>query len=125
MKYSVEYIPDRKIVNVIFNGRLNFKLTEQYSKEAVKIAHQNNCVKFLFNHCESIPNGTAMNLHLTGDELQQFGFKNSDRIAIIIEKLGKNKDLLKSENSNSNWCIFKYFSKENINEAYEWLGQDH
>lgn len=125
MKYSVEYIPDRKIVNVIFNDRLNFKLTEQYSKEAVKIAHQNNCVKFLFNHCKSIPNGTAMNLHLTGDELQQFGFKNSDRIAIIIEKLGKNKDLLKSENSNSNWCIFKYFSKENINEAYEWLGQDH
>ncbi len=124
MKYSVDYIPDKKVVSVNINGRLNYKFAEQYSKEAVKLAHVNDCEKFLFNHSDTILNGDEINLHATGDELQQFGFKNTDRIAIIIGKVGKKKDLFKFENLNSSWCIFKYFDENKIQDAFDWLQND-
>ena len=95
MKYSVEYLPDKEIVSVKINGRLNYKFAEQYSKEAVRLANINDCDKFLFNHTETILNGDGMNLHATGDELQQFGFKNNDRVAIIYGKDSMKKTFVK------------------------------
>ena len=62
-----------------------------------------------------------MNLHATGDELQQFGFKDKDRVAIIYGKDSMKRHLLKSENLNGNWCTFKYFIKNNIQNAFDWL----
>ena len=122
MKYSVEYLNDQKVVSIKINGRLNFKSAEQYSKEAVKLAHLNDCNKFLFNHTETLFNGDGMNLHATGDELQQFGFKSDDHVAIIFVKNNQRSDLLKSESINGDWCKFKYFEGTNLEKAFEWLG---
>ncbi len=34
MEYTVEYLEDKKIVQVKVKGRVNYQLAEQYSREA-------------------------------------------------------------------------------------------
>lgn len=121
MKYTVDYLSDNKIVSVKMKGRLNFQIAEQYSREAVKLARQNDCTKFLFDHSETKMQGGVNNIHASGEELQQFGFKSSDRIAIVIANLGNDSNLLESVNLNSRWSALKYFYEDNIQEAFNWL----
>ena len=50
MKYSVEYLPDKKIVDIKTKGRINFHIAETYSKEAIRLAREKGCTKFLIEH---------------------------------------------------------------------------
>jgi len=120
MKYTVEYLTDKNVVDIKMRGRLNYQIAEQYSKEALKLAHQNDCTKFLFDHKDTTMRGVT-NIHASGDELQQFGFKNTDRIAIVIENRKSDPQFVESENRNNSWSLFKYFSPNNIDEAMDWL----
>ena len=117
MKYTIEYLTDKKIVALKMKGRLNFQSAEQYSKEAIKLAHQHYCTKFLFDHKETITPKGKFIIHATGDELQQFGFKNTDRIAIVIG----NRKIVEPENRNASWSDYKYFSIEDMQKAIDWL----
>lgn len=121
MTYSADYLPDKKIVSVKMKGRLNFQVAEQYSREAVKLAHQYDCTKFLFDHTETTIQGRIYKLHMDGEELQQFGFKNTDRIAIVMPNLGFDSNSPESINQNNRWCVLKYFCEDNIQEAFNWL----
>ena len=121
MKYTVDYLTDEKIVSIKMIGRLNYQTAEQFSKEAVKLAHKHYCTKYLLNHKETVMPKGSTNLHATGDELQQFGLKNTDKIAIIIESLNGNRKKLEPENRNSSWSDFKYFSAKNLQKAVDWL----
>jgi hypothetical protein len=121
MKYTVDYLPDEKIVIVKMKGRLNFQVAEQYSKEAVKLAHQNDCTKFIFDHTKTTQQGGINKIHTDGEEMQQFGFKNPDRIAIVIANFNYDSNLFKYESQNSRWSTLKYFSADNIQEAFNWL----
>ncbi|MCX6175540.1 MAG: hypothetical protein NTZ27_12375 [Ignavibacteriales bacterium] len=121
MGYTTDYLPDKKIVSVKMKGRLNFQIVEQYSKEAVKLAHQHDCTKFLLDHTETTIQGGINKLHTDGEELQQFGFKNTDRIAIVIANLGFDSKSPESINQNNRWSILKYFCADNILEAFNWL----
>lgn len=121
MKYKIDYISEKNIIEIKISGRLNFKIAEQYSKEAVKLALLNDCSKFLFDHTETkIKPGTS-NFHSTGDELQQFGFKETDKIAIVKVVTKQKLNLNDSENKNSSWSNFRNFHSNNIDEAYKWL----
>ena len=121
MGYTVDYLPDKKIVSVKMKGRLNFQIAEKYSREAVKLAHQHDCTKFLFDHAETTIQGGINKLHMDGEELQQFGFKNTDRIAIVIANLGFDSNSPESLNQNNRWSILKYFCADNIPGAFNWL----
>jgi hypothetical protein len=121
MKYTVDYLPDKKIVIVKMKGRLNFQVAEQYSKEAVKLAHQNDCTKFIFDHTKTTLQEGVNKIHMDGEELQQFGFKNADRIAIIVANPIYDSNLLEHVNQNSRWSTLKYFCADNIQEAFNWL----
>ncbi|OGU55345.1 MAG: hypothetical protein A2V66_03990 [Ignavibacteria bacterium RBG_13_36_8] len=123
MEYTVDYLMDKKIVSVKMKGRLNFQVAEQYSREAVKLARQNDCTKFLIDHTETTMQGGVNKIHSTGEEMQQFGFKNTDRIAIVIANLGNDSNLLEPVNQNSQCCVLKYFCADNTQEALNWLSR--
>ncbi len=121
MKYSVDYLQDKNIVIIKMKERLNFQIAEQYSKEAIKVAHQNDCTKFLFDHTKTTLRDGINKIHMDGEELQQFGFKNTDRIAVVVANLNYDSNLSVPESQNSRWSTLKYFSADNIQEALNWL----
>jgi len=121
MNYTVNYIPDKNIVSVKNKGRLNFQIAEKYSTEAVKEARQNDCSRFLFDHSETILKEGVNQIHANGDELQQFGFKDTDRIAIITADQGDDSNLIENVNQNTKWSQLKYFYSDQYDEAINWL----
>jgi hypothetical protein len=121
MKYTVDYLPDKNIVGIKLKGRLNYQIVEEYSKEAIKLARKNNCNKFIIDHRETSAKGSTLNIHTNEDELQQFGFKDTDRIAILIKENKKNSSLQEDIIKNNSWCIIKYFYNKNSSDAIAWL----
>lgn len=112
MEYSIHYRGDNKIVEIKSAGRTSFKSAEQYSKDAIKVAHENSCSRFLIDHTNTDP---SVNIHSTGEELQQFGFQITDRIAIVIKQSHSSVTV----NHNSRWSVSKYF--DNVQDAVSWL----
>lgn len=125
MKYTVEYSPENEVVTLNIHGRLNFQIVEQYSKEAVKLARINDSKKFLLNLKEITLRKEMINLHTTGDELQQFGYKNTDRVAILIGNRASVRNFQDHGNINSSWSTIKYFFSDHIVDAYEWLKENN
>lgn len=122
MEYTVEYLEDEKIVQVKVKGRVNFQIAEQYSMEARKLAHEYNCKKYLINHSKTSLEANIYKIHTDGDALEKFGFKHSDKIAIVISR--DRDDLRFSETTDANvkWSNFKYF--DSAKEAVRWLTED-
>ena len=75
MEYKVDYLEDKKIVQVKVKGRVNYQIVQQYSIEAVKLARENNCRKFLINHSKTLLEDGIYKIHTDGDALEKFGFK--------------------------------------------------
>jgi len=46
MTYTINYLEDKKIVQVNIQGKVNFRIAQQYSLEAKKLAHEYNCKNF-------------------------------------------------------------------------------
>ena len=115
MEYSIRYLDDNKIVEIKSAGRTSFKTAEQYSKDAIKVAHEHSCGRFLIDHADTDP---SVNIHSTGEELQQFGFQITDRLAIVI----KHGHSSVTVSHNSRWSESKYF--DNVHEAVSWLVAD-
>lgn len=121
MKYSLNHLEDKNIVEVKMRDRINFKAAELFSKEALKLAKDTDCSKFLIDHTDTIANGNSINFHATGDDLQQFGFTSGDKIAFLINDPKSNSTLKVAEEGNENWSTFKYFNNNEIEEAIDWL----
>ena len=119
MEYTVEYLEDEKIVQVKVKGRVNFQIAEQYSMEARKLAHEYNCKKYLINHSKTSLEANIYKIHTDGDALEKFGFKHTDKVAIVISR--DRDDLRFSETTDANvkWSNFKYFSS--VKDAVQWL----
>jgi len=122
MSYKINYITGKKIVKINIQGRLNFGIVQQYSLEAIKLAHEYNCKKYLINHTKSLLEGGIYKLHADGDALEQFGFKSNDKIAIVISSSQNDDHFLKTAKSNVKWSNFRYFST--VEKASQWLLED-
>ena len=122
MSYIINYLKDKKIVQVKIQGRLNFRMAQQYSKEAIKIAREYNCKKFLINHTKTLPETGIYKIHTDGDALEQFGFKSSDKIAIVILSDENDSHFFEKTDSNVKWSNFKYFKTKE--KAVHWLLED-
>ncbi|MBL1211757.1 MAG: hypothetical protein HND52_00245 [Ignavibacteriae bacterium] len=125
MEYTIDHLSDKNIVSIKIKGRLNFQLADQYSKEALKLARKNNCNKFLIDHTETDLEGTSSKLHTNGDVLQQFGFKNTDSIAIVVAKKVDVSNFPVSEHGNAKLSSSKYFGNTKIEDAVNWLLTDN
>lgn len=121
MEYTVDFLPDKNIVHIRVKGRLNFQLAQRYSKEAIKIARLNKCRCFILDHTETLLKDDVNKLHSSGEELQQFGFKNTDKIAIIVPQKSKNSIHYEALNENSRMSILKYFFSGDFSTANKWL----
>ncbi len=122
MTYTINYLEDKKIVEVNIQGRVNFKIAQQYSIEAKKLAHEYNCKKFLINHAETLMEAGIFKIHTDGDALEQFGFKSSDKIAIVISSDKNDSHFFETTDSNVKWSNFKYFNA--VEKAVSWLEVD-
>jgi hypothetical protein len=121
MGYTLDYLPDKDIISVKIKGRLNFQVAEKYSKAASKLAHKNECTKILIDHTETTLEQGIYKIHTSGDELQQFGFNNTDFIAIVVANEAIDCNLQDSVSKNSHWSVIKYFYADQLKEAYDWL----
>jgi hypothetical protein len=114
MEYTIEYLEDKKIVQVKVKGRVNFQIAQQYSMEARKLAHEYNCKKYLINHSKTSLEANIYKIHTDGDALEKFGFKKTEKVAIVISR--DRDDLRFSEATDAN---VKYFG--DVKEAVSWL----
>ena len=122
MEYTLEYLENIKTVQVVVSGRVNFKLAQQYSLQAIKLARENNCKKYLINHLKTLSEEGVYKLHTDGDALEKFGFKSGDKLAVVISR-GKNNHYFGDEtDTNAKWCTFKYFDSVAI--AVLWLTEE-
>ena len=119
MEYTVSYNPGKKIVNIKNEGRLNFQKASQYSVEATKLAHLNNCNKYLIDHTDTRLEHGLYKLHTDGAALENFGFKSTDRVAIILLSADEEHSLNNKSVNAARWCSVKYFNV--IKDAEKWL----
>jgi hypothetical protein len=119
MEYTLEYLEDKEIVQVKVKGRVNFQIAQQYSKEAIKLAHEHNCKKYLINHSKTSLEANIYKIHTDGDSLENFGFKNTDKIAIVISRARDDLRFSEATDANVKWSNFKYFG--DVKEAVHWL----
>ena len=119
MEYTVEYLEDEKIVQVKVKGRVNFQIAEQYSMEARKLAHEYNCKKYLINHSKTSLEANIYKRHTDGDALEKFGFKHTDKVAIVISRDRDDLRFSEATDANVKWSNFKYFGDSK--EAVRWL----
>ena len=121
MEYTVSFNPSKKIVNIKNEGRLNFQKASQYSIEATKLAHENNCNRYLIDHRDTILERGLYKLHTDGAALENFGFKSTDRVAIIISSESEGHSLNDKAINAAKWCNVKYFNV--LKEAEKWLAK--
>lgn len=121
MNYTIDYIKGKKILYVKVKGKINYRISKQYSTEALKMARKNYCRNFLFDHSGTTVEGGINKFYIAAEELQQFGFNNSDRIAVIVANIDEDSQPIKQEKQNSRLSVLKYFPGNKIQEAYDWL----
>jgi len=51
---------------------------------------------------------------MIGEELQQFGFKNTDKIAIVVANLIYDDNSQEHVNQNSRWSELKIFREDEL-----------
>jgi hypothetical protein len=119
MEYTIEYLEDKKIVQVKIKGRVNYQLAQQYSMEARKLAHENNCKKYLINHSKTLLEDKIYKIHTDGDTMEKFGFKNTEKVAIVISRDRDDLRFGEATEANVKWSNFKYFG--DVKEALSWL----
>ena len=122
MSYTINYLKDKKIVQVEIQGKVNFRIAKQYSIEAIKIAHEYNCKKFLIDHTKTLPEAGIYKIHTDGDALEQFGFLRGDKIAVVISSDKNDSHFPETTDSNVKWSNFKYFYT--VEKAVNWLIAD-
>ena len=123
MEYTIEYLEDKKIVQVKVKGRVNYQLAQQYSMEARKLAHEYNCKKYLINHSKTSLEDKIYKIHTDGDTMEKFGFKNTEKVAIVISRNRDDLRFSEATEANVKWSNFKYFG--DVKEAIHWLAADN
>ena len=124
MSYIIVYKQNKKFVNIKVEGKLNFKLVEKYSIEALKLAHKNSCHKFLIDHRETeLEDSGFYKLHTDWAALEKFGFKSRGKIAIVISRIKDDRLFSEKAEQEANWSNFKYF--DTVEEALNWLCSDN
>ena len=119
MSRTIKYIADKKIVEVIVRGRINFGTAQNYSVEAIKVARENNCSRFLIDHSKTELFEGIQRIYTDGAVLEQFGFQVTDKIAIVIESKNNHALLTDAAANNIKWSNFRYFNT--VTKAVEWL----
>lgn len=121
INYSIEYLVEEKIICISVIGRMDFHSAEKYSKKALTLAQKNNCSKFIFDHRFTLFLGSIINFHTSEDELLQFGFKSSDKIAIVLQDQRDGSKIKEETKRNKSWSVLKYFYGKDKSEAINWL----
>lgn len=122
MGYVTEYQSDTEIVAVKIEGKLNFDIVRQYSTESTKLARLNKCEKFLIEHTGEDQKSGAYHVHADRSELEQFGFKKTDLIAIVISLSKQDQLAVESAGYDAGWNNVKYF--KSAEEAALWLTKE-
>jgi len=119
MGYVIDYNTDKKYISIKVKGQLNFKMVEQYSVEATKLAHKKICHKYLIDHTETKLDEGIYKLHTDGGALEKFGFQSNDRIGIVIVRAKDSSHFFDKKVFDVNWSNFKYF--DTVDKAIKWI----
>lgn len=119
MEYKLNFLPNIEIISIKNIGRLNFQKARHFSTEATKLAHLNNCNKYLIDHTDTSLEQGIYKLHTDGASLERFGFTKTDRIAVVISGEKDRHYFSDKQAQEARWCSVKYF--EDFREAEDWL----
>jgi hypothetical protein len=122
MGYTLSYQSNKKIILITVEGKLSFSIAKQYSIEAGKLAHTSKCNKFLIDHSKTTLQDGIYKIHTDGEELEQFGFKKTDRIAIVISRDKDDRHFLEKAYLQLGWNKLQYF--DTVEDAVAWLVQE-
>ncbi len=122
MGYETEYQSDKGIVTVKIDGKINFEIVRQYSTEAIKLAHRNKCKKILIEHTGQDQKSETYHIHTDRSELEQFGLKKTDKVAIVTSLPEKDHQSLVTAGYDAGWSNIKYF--QSVSEAISWLMEE-
>ncbi len=73
----------------------------------------------MINHSKTSLEDNIYKIHTDGDALEQFGFKSTDKIAIVISRERDDLRFSEATDANVKWSNFKYFG--DAKEAVRWL----
>lgn len=121
-EYTVSFNADNNIIYVKNGGRLTFQKASQYSTESTKLARQHNCSRYIIDHTDTRLEHGLYKLHTDGAALENFGFKNTDRVAVILSGESEGKFLNEKAVNAAKWCSIKYFTV--AKDAESWLAED-
>jgi hypothetical protein len=122
MGYETEYQSYKGIVKVTIDGKLNFEIVRKYSIDSTKLAHRNKCKKFLIEHSGEDQKSETYHIHADSSELEQFGYKKTDMVAIVTSLPEKDQLSLVTAGYNAGWSNVKFF--QNAGEAIRWLMEE-
>lgn len=122
MGYTVKYQSEKDIIIITIEGKLNFRMVQKYSNEAEKLALNYKCNKFLIDHTKTMLQEGIYKIHTDGEELEQFGFKKTNRIAIIISRDKDDKHFFEKSYLQLGWSNLQYFDK--VDDATRWLSEE-
>lgn len=117
-----KYLPEKGIIEIEIKGRLSYDIAKNYSMEAQKLGRENHCSKYLFDHSNTTLTKGIQRIYTDGAVLEQFGFKVTDKIAILIKCKKDNPLLLNEGRNNIKWSNCRYFSS--YSKASSWLIKD-
>jgi len=119
MAYLVKFLSDQKVISITVEGKLNFGMVKQFTTEAIKLSHTYKCNNFLIDHTKTTLQEGIYKLHTDGEELEQFGFQKTDRIAIVISRKKDDKHFSEKTYLELGWNKLQYFDE--VKDALEWL----
>ena len=120
MGYTVEYQPDRDLIIVRHEGDLDYNVLLSYGAEALELAAQHNCHRFLIDQTQSIITEETTRIFEFVTELEKLGLQRTDKVAVVIARDIANHLFFETVARNRGYNL-RYFY--DVAPALKWLEQ--
>jgi len=120
MGYIVGYQPDRDLIFVRHEGDLDYNVLLSYGAEALKLAAQHNCHRFLIDQTQSVIVEDTARIFEFAAELDKLGLQRTDKVAVLIARDIANHLFFETVARNRGYNL-RYFY--DVAPAMEWLEQ--
>jgi len=120
MGYTVEYQPDRDLIIVRHEGGLDNNVLLSYGAEALKLAAQHKCHRFLLDQTQSVIVEDSARIFEFAAELDKLGLQRTDKVAVLIARDIANHLFFETVARNRGYNLRYFYDAA---PAMEWLEQ--
>lgn len=121
MSYDVQFDADKGIVYTVASGPMDADYAAEFAVEAIKIAEENNCEKFLFDVRGAVITELAAGISQFALNLEKLGSKKSHIIAIVYESDEKDLKFFEATFKSQGFNVSLF---NDLDQAIAWLTED-